>query len=256
MAEILTVQQISKSFGGLKAITDLSFAVREGSITAIIGPNGAGKTTLFNLISGLYRLDMGSILFKGKRIELLRPFLIPFQGIARTFQKLSVFTNMNVLENVMLGRYTLSSSGFFTCALNLRKYREEEKDIREKALFWLKFMNLEQIWNKRIREIPFEKQRLVEITRAITAEPELILLDEPAAGLNITETRNLINSIYKIRELGKTVLIVEHDMDLVMEISEKIVVLNFGQKIAEGPPREIQGDQRVISVYLGRESPK
>jgi branched-chain amino acid transport system ATP-binding protein len=256
MAEILNVRNVSKSFGGLKAIRDLSFGTRKGNITAIIGPNGAGKTTLFNLISGLYRVDSGSILFKETRVDTLRPYLIPFLGISRTFQKLSVFQNMNVLENVMMGRYILSSSGFFTCAMNLRRYRGEEREIREKALFWLRFMNLDGIWSKKIQELPFEKQRLVEITRAVAGEPELILLDEPAAGLNITETKNLIDSIYKIRELGKTVLIVEHDMDLVMEISDTIIVLNFGEKIAEGPPREIQGDERVISVYLGKEALK
>lgn len=252
MNDILTVRNVSKSFGGLKAISELSFGAAAGSITAIIGPNGAGKTTLFNLISGLYGVDSGEIRFKQTRVDTLRSFMIPYLGISRTFQKLSIFQNMNVLENVMVGRYTRSSSGFFSCALNLRRYRREEKDIREKSLFWLEFMNLGDIRERKIREIPFEKQRLIEITRAIAGEPELILLDEPAAGLNLTETRNLIDVIYKIKELGKTLLIVEHDMELVMEISDTIIVLNFGQKIAEGTPREIQGDERVISVYLGK----
>jgi branched-chain amino acid transport system ATP-binding protein len=251
-SEILKAVEISKSFGGLKAVSSLSFDVKSGSITAIIGPNGAGKTTVFNLISGLERLDSGMISFRNKRIDTLRPFNISYMGIARTFQNLRLFPNMNVLENVMMGRYTLSESGIFTCAFYNKKYREEERLIREKASWWLEFMNIYDLKDKKIQEIPFEKQRMVEITRAVASEPELMLLDEPAAGLNITETRNLSEIIYKIRELGITILIVEHDMDLVMEISDWIVVLNFGQKIAEGIPREIQRDERVIAVYLGK----
>ncbi|UCB44706.1 MAG: ABC transporter ATP-binding protein [Spirochaetota bacterium] len=253
MERILNTENLTKHFGGLLAISNLSFDVMQGSITAIIGPNGAGKTTLFNLISGLLKPDSGKILYKEKRLDTKKHWEIPHMGIARTFQNLRVFANMTITENIMMGRYTHSSSGIFSCALNLKRYRNEERDIRERAHYWMEFMNIDSLKGKKLKEIPFEKQRLVEITRAVASEPELILLDEPAAGLNVTETKTLTDSIYKIRELGTTILIVEHDIDLVMEISERIIVLNFGEKIAEGPPKIVRNDEKVIAVYLGSE---
>jgi branched-chain amino acid transport system ATP-binding protein len=252
-ADILRVERITKWFGGLKAISTLWFSVKEGSISAIIGPNGAGKTTVFNLISNLERLNEGKIFFRNRRIDTLKAHQIPYRGISRTFQNLRLFSNMNVMENIMMGRFTRSSAGFVCCALHGRRFKREETDIRERAAYWLNFMNLHDVRDKKISEIPFEKQRLVEITRALACEPELMLLDEPAAGLNITETRGLIDTVHRIRDLGITILIVEHDMDLIMEISENIVVLNFGEKIADGSSHEIQNDDRVIAVYLGKE---
>jgi branched-chain amino acid transport system ATP-binding protein len=253
---ILKVEGLTKRFGGLVAISDLSFDVESGTITAIIGPNGAGKTTLFNLISGLIQPDSGRIVFNKKRIDTKKPWEIPYLGIARTFQNLRVFPNMTILENVMMGRYTHSSGGIFSCAMRLRASRKEEREIRERAKHWMQFMNIESIRDRKLKEIPFEKQRMVEITRAVASEPAVILLDEPAAGLSITETKSLIDMIYRVKELGTTILIVEHDIDLIMEISGYIIVLDFGKKIAEGAPKEVRNDERVIAVYLGEEFEK
>jgi branched-chain amino acid transport system ATP-binding protein len=250
---ILRADELTKRFGGLVAVSDLRFDVKRGSITAIIGPNGAGKTTIFNLISGLIQPDSGKISFKEERIDTKKPWEIPYLGIARTFQNLRVFSNMTILENIMMGRYTRSSGGIIPCAMNIRTVRKQERRIRERALHWMRFMDIDSLQEKQIKEVPFEKQRLVEITRAIASEPDLILLDEPAAGLNITESKTLTEAIYRVRELGTTILIVEHDIDLIMEISDHIVVLDFGKKIAEGIPKEVRKNQKVIAVYLGEE---
>ena len=251
MDEILRVSNLTKRFGGLKAIANLSFSIKKNSITTVIGPNGAGKTTLFNLISGLIRPDGGKIEVKNKIINELNSYNIPELGVARTFQNLGIFSNMNVLDNVMVGQNIHFKSGLLQNAFNTKSYRREEEKFRKKAIEWLEFMGIENIKDKKLSEIPFEKQRLVEITRALASEPEILLLDEPAAGLNITETRSLIRTIKKIREKGITILLVEHDMDMVMDVSDWIIVLNFGEKIAEGTPEQIQHNQEVIKIYLG-----
>ncbi|RKX96429.1 MAG: hypothetical protein DRP84_00960 [Spirochaetes bacterium] len=251
MTSILTINDVSKRFGGLKALTNLSFEVYENQVTAVIGPNGAGKTTLFNLISGLIPIDSGKIIFNRRRIDHLKSYERTKLGIARTFQTLGVFSNMTVIENVMLGEDIHAETGIISTIFNTKKHRKEEKYIREKAVYWLNRMGIEDVKDKNISEIAFEKQRLVEITRAIVSNPKLLLLDEPAAGLNITETRSLISKIKDINDSGITILIVEHDMDMIMEISDRIVVLNFGEKIAEGKPEEIQKNDKVISIYLG-----
>ena len=254
MNTILSIGDISKKFGGLKAISNLSFDVRQNNITAIIGPNGAGKTTLFNLISRLIPVDKGQIIFNKQKIENLQSYEIAKLGIARTFQNLGIFSNMTVIENVMIGEDIHIKSGLIHSIFNTGIYKREEESLKEKAIYWLNFMGIEDVTYKKLSEIPFEKQRLVEITRAVASEPKLLMLDEPAAGLNITETRALINKVKKINDNGITILIVEHDMDMVMEVSDRIIVLNFGEKIAEGKPEDIQKDKNVISIYLGTSS--
>ena len=251
MKSLLNIDRVSKKFGGLKALINLNFDVYENQVTAIIGPNGAGKTTLFNLISGLIPIDNGKIIYNGKRIEHLKSYERSKLGIARTFQTLGVFSNMTVIENVMLGEDIHSNSNVINTIFNTSSHKKEEKSFKEKAILWLSKMGIDDIKNKNLSEVPFEKQRLIEITRAIASNPKLLLLDEPAAGLNITETRSLINKIKEINESGITILIVEHDMDMIMEISDRIIVLNFGEKIAEGKPEEIQKNDKVISIYLG-----
>ena len=250
---LLEIKSISKRFGGLQAINDLSINVDSGVIKSVIGPNGAGKTTLFNLISGLLRPDAGEIYFNQEKISHLKPHRIAGKKIIRTFQNLKLSTHLSVLENVMLGRHTCSSCGFISGMLNSPGAWKEERKIRESSLEYIRLLSLEDQVNTKVGNLPFGKQRAVELARALAAEPELILLDEPASGLNIYETREVSRIILKIRELGTTVLLVEHDMSLVMDISDEIVVINFGRKIAEGIPQVIQREPEVINIYLGED---
>jgi len=248
---LLRLIQLGKRFGGLQAVNEVGFSLKEGVIKAVIGPNGAGKTTLFNLISGALAPTSGEIRFQGRAIQGLKPYRIAALGIARTFQNIKMFAGMTALENVMVGRHVQSGAGFIASMLRTPRCRREEVAIREKALELLDFLGIADCADSEATSLSFGQQRAVELARALALEPKLLLLDEPAAGLNIYETAEVGRLIARIRDLGVTILLVEHDMSLVMDISEEIVVLSFGEKIAEGPPTEIQNNPEVIKVYLG-----
>ncbi len=250
---ILQVSGLQKIFGGLRAIDDLNFRVAPGRIKSIIGPNGAGKTTLFNLLTGVLRPTAGIFAFTGRSMNGLKPHVIAGLGISRTFQNLELCGNMTALENVMIGRHSRTSSGIFTAGLRLPGMRREEKRIRETAMAELQFMGLEEKAGIEATSLPLGEQKMLEIARALATEPKLLLLDEPAAGLNIRETGMLSETIGKIRDRGITVMLVEHDMTLVMDISDEVLVLSQGKKIAEGVPREIQRNPEVIAAYLGED---
>ncbi len=248
---ILEIKNISKSFGGIKALKDINFSVKEGSIHALIGPNGAGKTTLMNIISGLEKMDNGDIIFKNNSIKKIPPHKRAEMGIARTFQNLELFGNLTGIENIMVGMYLKNHRGFLSSGIMLRGIN---KKIIEESISILEYINLSHRKNELAKNLPVGEQRLLEIGRALVTQPNLMLLDEPAAGLNMRETKNLSQLINKIRDERKiTILIVEHDMELVMGISDMITVLNFGEVIAEGEPRMIQKNPHVISAYLGED---
>ncbi len=248
---ILAVEQLHKKFGGLHAVNDVSFEVAAGAIKAVIGPNGAGKTTLFNLITGALAPSAGRVRFNGRPIQNRRPHQIAANGIARTFQNIKLFHDMTALENVMVGRHLRSRSGFMASMLKLPASRREEQQIRDKSMELLELLEIADCADTEATSLAFGQQRAVEFARALALEPTLLLLDEPAAGLNIQETAEVGRLITRIRDFGITVLLVEHDMSLVMEISDEIVVLSFGQKIAEDVPAAIQNNPEVIKVYLG-----
>ena len=248
---LLKVESLTKSFGGVVAVDAVTFSVFAGQIKAIIGPNGAGKTTVFNLISGVDRPDTGSITFGDKELTHMRPHRITALGMARTFQQSLVFERMTVLENVMVAREPRLHHGFFSYMLRLPGPRASEVSTRRFAIDCLKTAGITTRLDDSAGNLPAGDRHRLEIARALATEPQIMLLDEPAAGLNTAETEELAHIIKKIREQGITVLLVEHDMGLVMDISDEIVVLDNGEKITEGPPLLVQEDERVIEAYLG-----
>jgi branched-chain amino acid transport system ATP-binding protein len=250
---MLEVSGITQVFGGVTALEDVSFAIKKGDITGVIGPNGAGKTTLFNIITGIYTQAAGRVSLNGRDVSGLPPERLARLKLVRTFQNVELFGGMTVLENVMVGLHTRSSSGMLSCSLRMPWSRVEETRIREEALKWLDFTGISDLAEVTAANLPFGKGRMLEIARALAMEPEIMLMDEPAAGLNSQETLGLARLIRQIRDLGITVVLVEHDMELVMEICVRIVVLNLGRKLAEGTPREIQENPEVIAAYLGED---
>ncbi len=248
---MLKVNNVGKSFGGLKALTNLTFSIEKNMINSIIGPNGAGKTTAFNLLTGVLKADCGEIIFESKNLTNLKPHKIAELGITRTFQNLQIFSNMTVLENVITGMHLRTKSNLLHAMFGLNK--KEEKKLKERSLETLELLGLKKYAFLKSGSLPFGILRQVEIARALAASPKLILMDEPAAGLNPFETEELGVKIKEIIKTGVTVLLIEHDMNLVMDISDKITVLNFGQKIACGNPREIQKNPLVLKAYLGED---
>ncbi|RZB32001.1 MAG: branched-chain amino acid transport system ATP-binding protein [Desulfobacteraceae bacterium Eth-SRB1] len=249
---LLKIESVYKAFGGVQALLDVSFDVEKGFIVGLIGPNGAGKTTLFNLIAGVYSPGRGRIIFDRADINKKKIYELVTCGISRTFQNVELFESMTVIENVMVGQHVITKCGFLGAISSLPWILKEERKAKEEAMELLAFVGLDKYADKKSSDLPFGWQRLLEIARALASKPKLLLLDEPAAGLNAVETRQLGELLKKILNRGVTMILVEHDMSLTMEISDKIVVLDQGEILAVGTPREIQSNEAVMTAYLGK----
>lgn len=250
---LLEVKDLAITFGGIKAVDGLSFSAQEGRIVSVIGPNGAGKTSAFNCISGFYRPNAGSIMFNGQSIIRKKPSLITQRGMARTFQNVRLFRDMTVLENVKTGMHSRLRQNVFDAMLHTPRYRKSEARCKEDAQGWLDFVGFRADDELLVAQLPYGEQRRVEIARALATQPKLLLLDEPGAGLNHNEKSQLMDLIRKVRDMGVGIVLIEHDMGLVMQVSERIVVLNYGKEIADGTPEAIKNDPVVIAAYLGEE---
>ena len=249
---LLQTEGLTMEFGGVRAVSDLNLNIEEGQITSIIGPNGAGKTTTFNMITGVYEPSKGIVLLEGENITGKRPDLITKLGVARTFQNIRLFKELSVFENVIIAKHTNLASGVFTSTFRLPKYQKEEKEMERETLELLERVDLLDLKDAKASSLPYGQQRRLEIARALATKPRLLLLDEPAAGMNPNEMQEMTSFILKIKEdFNLSILIIEHHMDLIMEVSDDIYVMDFGITIAHGTPEEVQNDERVIAAYLG-----
>jgi branched-chain amino acid transport system ATP-binding protein len=250
---LLRSRGISKRFGGVQALSDVSFTINHGEIYGLIGPNGAGKTSLFNVLTGIYPQDGGTFTFAGQTLGGLKPNDVAARGITRTFQNIRLFGNLSALENVMIGRHVRTRAGVWGAIFRDERTRAEEKAIESRAYELLEYVGIARRAGDQARHLPYGDQRRLEIARALATEPELLALDEPAAGMNATETASLRSLLEGIRHDGTTILLIEHDMKLVMSVCDRVLVLDYGKKIAEGPAAAVQQDPAVIAAYLGGE---